>query len=114
MGDMYFSGMFPFIGQGGSVKGLITGIEKVLSAIPGNAKVIPGHGPLSTMVELRATLAMLKETSAIVADGIKKKKPLEQMTKDKVLAKYDKWAGGYINTDQYLEQLYKVLTRSKS
>jgi hypothetical protein len=54
---------------------------------------------------------MLKETSAIVENGIKKKKSLEQMTKEKVLAKYDKWAGGYINSDQYLEQLYKVLTR---
>ena len=111
MGDMYFSGMFPFIGRGGTVKGLIAGIEKVLSDIPANAKVIPGHGPLSNVAELRSTLAMLKETSAIVENGIKNKKSLEQMTKDKVLAKYDKWAGGYINTDQYLEQLYKALIR---
>lgn len=111
MGDNYFSGMFPFIGLGGSVRGLIAGIEKVLSDVPANAKVIPGHGPLSNIAELRSTLAMLKETSAIVENGIKKKESLEQMTKEKVLAKYDKWAGGYINTDQYLEQLYKVLTR---
>lgn len=111
MGDMYFSGMFPFIGRGGSVKGLIAGIEKVLSDLPADAKVIPGHGALSNIAELRSTLAMLKETSAIVENGIKEKKSLEQMTREKVLAKYDKWAGGYINTDRYLEQIYKVLTR---
>ena len=111
MGDTYFSGMFPFIGRGGSVKGLIAGIKKVLSDIPANAKVIPGHGPLSNIAELRSTLVMLEETSAIVENGIKQKKSLAQMTKEKLLAKYDKWAGGYINTDQYLEQMYKVLTR---
>jgi glyoxylase-like metal-dependent hydrolase (beta-lactamase superfamily II) len=108
---MFFSGMFPFIGRGGSVEGLIVSIQKVLSEIPASAKVIPGHGPLANTAELRSTLVMLKETSAIVENGIKKKKSLEQMTKEKVLAKYDKWAGGYINSDQYLEQLYKVLTR---
>jgi len=113
MGDCYFSGIFPFIGAGGTVKGLIAGIEKVLRDIPANAKVIPGHGPLSSTADLRSTLAMLKETSAIVENGIKQKKSLEQMTKEKVLARYDIWAkkGGYINTDQYLEQMYKVLTR---
>lgn len=110
MGDMYFSGMFPFISDDGSIKGLIAGIEKVLNNVPANAKVIPGHGPLSNADELRATLAMLKETSVIIENGIREKKSLEQMTKEKVLARYDKWAGGYINTDQYLEQMYKVLT----
>ena len=111
MGDHFFSGMFPSISGGGSVKGLIVNIERVLSLVPANAKVIPGHGPLSNVAELRSTLSMLKETSAIVENGIKNKKSLEQMTKDKVLAKYDKWAGGYLNTDRYLEQLYKVLFR---
>lgn len=111
LGDIYFSGMFPFIGDGGSVNGLIASIEKVVSDIPATAKVIPGHGPVSTVAELRSTLVMLKETSAIVESGIKAKKSLKQMQKEKVLAKYDKWAGGYIDTAQYLEQMYKVLTR---
>jgi glyoxylase-like metal-dependent hydrolase (beta-lactamase superfamily II) len=113
MGDTYFAGMFPFIGRGGSIKGLIACIEKVLNDTPADARIIPGHGPLSNTTELRATLAMLKETSAIVENGIKNKQSLKQMTEAKVLAKYDKWAeDSYINTDQFLEQMYKVLTRS--
>lgn len=111
MGDEYFSGMFPFIGAGGSVKGLIVNIEKVLRLIPADAKVIPGHGSLSNMVELRETLAMLKETTAIVEGAIAQSHTLEQMTKDKVLAKYEKWAGGYLNADQYLALAHKSLTR---
>ena len=111
MGDEFFSGMFPTISGGGSVKGLIANIENVLSLLPANAKVIPGHGPLSNTVDLRATLAMLRETTAIIEDGIAKKKSIEQMTKDKVLAKYDKWANGYLDADQYLAQIYKILTR---
>ena len=111
MGDTFFSGMFPFIGRGGTVQGLIANLSKVLSDIPVDAKIIPGHGPLATTADLQATLAMLRETSVIVENGIKEKQSLQQMTAAKVLAKYDKWAGGYINTDRYLEQLYKVMTR---
>src|SRR5688572_29298555 len=46
MGDDYFNGRFPFIDlqSGGSVKGLIRNVEKVLSDIPADTKVIPGHG----------------------------------------------------------------------
>lgn len=112
MGDTYFAGMFPFIGRGGSIAGLVACIEKVLSDAPADAKVIPGHGPLSNLAELRATLAMLQETSAIVENGIKNKQSLQEMTAAKVLAKYDKWGGGYLSTDGWLEQLYAVLTRS--
>ncbi len=113
MGDMYSSGMYPYIDRdrGGSIKGLIAGIEKVLSDIPADAKIIPGHGPLSNTTELRSTLAMLKETSAIVENGIKNKQSLKQMSEAKVFAKYDKWAHGYINADGYLEQLYKDLAQ---
>ena len=54
---------------------------------------------------------MLKDTSEIVAHAIEQKLTLEQMTKAKLLAEYDGWSHGYINTDQYLAQLYRVMTR---
>ena len=113
MGDDFFNGMFPFIDteNGGSVKGLITNLQKLLEQIPADAKIIPGHGPIATTKELRAYLTMLKETSGIVAAGIKAKKTADQLKKDKVLAKHDAWAQGFIKADEFIDALYKDLKR---
>jgi cyclase len=111
MGDLYFAGAFPYITPEGSLSGLIETIEGVLARVPPDARIIPGHGAVSNVADLRATLAMLKETRAIVADGIRRNVGLEEMKKAKVLARFDKWAEGneYFGTDQYLEQIYNVL-----
>jgi len=112
MGDDYFAGRFPFIDLdgGGSVKGLIAGIEKVLSEIKPDTKVIPGHGPLSTPADLRAWVTMLKDTSAIVQKGIKAGKKVDQLKKEKVLKKYDALSWQFISTDTFIETLYKDAT----
>ncbi|TMQ10608.1 MAG: MBL fold metallo-hydrolase [Deltaproteobacteria bacterium] len=113
MGDDFFNGIFPFIDVdgGGSVKGLIANLQKLLEQIPADAKIIPGHGAVATAKELRAFLTMLKETSAIVEAGIKAKKTLDQLKKEKVLAKYDAWAKGFFKADDFIELLYKDLKR---
>lgn len=113
MGDDYFSGMFPSfdIDGGGSVKGTIANIEKLLTMIPADAKIIPGHGPVSNTSELRAYLTMLRETSSIVEAGIKAGKSADQLKKEKVLAKYDAWAHGYLDADAFIAHLYRALAR---
>jgi cyclase len=113
LGDMFFFQMFPGIYKngGGDLKGLISSLEKILAEFPADTKVIPGHGDLATMKDLANYTAMLKETTSIVEQGIGSKKTLEQLTKEKVLAKYDVLgAGGAQTTDQYLAMLYKLLT----
>jgi len=114
MGDDFFNGgMFPFIDldSGGSVQGMIAGDEKVLSEVPDDVKIIPGHGPLGTKDDLRKFIAMLKETSAAVQAGIKQGKNLDQLKKEKVLAKWDAYGKGFINTDLFTEILYDSLTK---
>ena len=43
MGDDFFNGMYPFvdIDNGGSVKGMLAAVDKVLATMPDDAKVIP-------------------------------------------------------------------------
>jgi len=111
MGDDFFNGMFPFIDTegGGSVKGLIANLQKLLEQIPADAKIIPGHGPIATTKELRAFQTMLKDTSAIVEAGLKAKKTADQLKKDKALAKFDAWAKGFFKADEFIDMLYKDL-----
>jgi glyoxylase-like metal-dependent hydrolase (beta-lactamase superfamily II) len=114
MGDDFFNGgMFPFIDldSGGSVQGMIAGDEKVLAEVPDDVKIIPGHGPLGTKDDLRKFITMLKETSAAVAAGIKQHRTLDQLKKEKVLAKWDSFGQSFINTDTFTEILYDSLTK---
>src|SRR5215813_7458734 len=114
--DFFNGGMFPFIDldSGGSVQGMIAGDEKVLAEVPDDVKIIPGHGPLATKDDLRKFIQMLKETSAAVQDGIKQGKTLDQLKKDKVLAKGDSYGQSSIKTDVFTEILYDSLTNQPS
>ena len=117
MGDDFFNGgIFPFIDldSGGSVQGMIAGGEKVLAEAPDDVKIIPGHGPLGTKDDLRKFVTMLKETSAAVQAGIKKKKTLAQLKQEKVLAQWDSYGQGFIKTDVFIEILYDSLTKKLS
>jgi glyoxylase-like metal-dependent hydrolase (beta-lactamase superfamily II) len=113
MGDDFSNGIFPFIDTqgGGSVKGMIVNVQKLLEQIPADAKIIPGHGPIATTKELRAFLTMLKDTSAIIEAGIKAHKTADQLKKDKALAKYDAWGKGFLTNDRFIDILYKDLKR---
>lgn len=113
MGDDFFNGIFPFIDVdgGGSVKGMIANVQKLLEQIPADARIIPGHGPIATTKELRAFLTMLQGTSAIVEAGIKAHKTADQLKKEKVLAKFDSWAHGFFKADDFIDLLYKDLSR---
>ncbi|MDF2738003.1 MAG: fold metallo-hydrolase, partial [Nitrososphaeraceae archaeon] len=62
-GDIFVNGRYPFIdhSSGGSIDGIITGIEKIISIINNETKIIPGHGLLSNHEELQNYLIMLKD-----------------------------------------------------
>jgi len=113
LGDMFFFGMFPavYTEGGGNIRQLVNSLTQIIAEYPADAKVIPGHGNLATMQDLKDYLRMLKDTIGIVEDKMKKGETLDQMKAEKVLAKYDALgSGGAQTTDQYLAMLYKLLS----
>jgi glyoxylase-like metal-dependent hydrolase (beta-lactamase superfamily II) len=115
MGDDFVRYGFPFIdvASGGSVQGMIAAMEKVLTQLPADVKVIPGHGALSNLDDVRAFLKMLKETSAVVEKAIEEHKTVEQMKQEKILAPWAKWSGESLDADKFIETLSNSLTGSK-
>ena len=115
MGDDFVRYGFPFIdvSSGGSVQGMIAAMEKVSTQLPPDVKVIPGHGALSNLDDVRAFVKMLKETSAAVQKAIDDHKTVDQMKQDKILAPWAKWSGGFIDSDKFIETLYNSLTGNK-
>jgi hypothetical protein len=77
---------FPFIdvASGGSVQGMIDAMEKATAQLPADVKVIPGHGAISNLDDVRAFTKMLKETSAVVQKALDDHKTLDQMKQEKI------------------------------
>src|SRR5260370_385324 len=115
MGDDFVRYGFPFIdvASGGSVQGMIDAMEKATAQLPADVKVIPGHGAISNLDDVRAFTKMLKETSAAVQKALNGHKTLEQMKKEKVLAPWKKFSGDFVNEDVFIETLYNSLTGHK-
>jgi len=112
MGDDFVTYGFPFIDlkSGGSVEGMIAAVDDVVGKLPADVKVIPGHGLISNLDDVRKFSAMLKDTLAAVQKALKQGKTLDQMKQEKILAPWDKWSGDFIKTDGFIETLYDDLT----
>ena len=112
LGDDFFAGRFPFVDleSGGSVEGLTKNIAEIITKIPAGAKLIPGHGPLSTIEDLMNYHNMLVTTSDIVRAKIKAGKTLEQIKSEGLPDTWKSWGTGFIKTDMWLEIVYRSLT----
>ena len=116
MGDDFVTYGFPFVdlGGGGSVKGMTAALEEIIPKLPADVKIIPGHGPVSNLDDVRRFVAMLKDTTAAVEKGIQQGKSLDQLKQENVLAPWQKWSGDFISTEQWLVTLYNDLTGKKT
>ncbi|HEV2845774.1 MAG TPA: MBL fold metallo-hydrolase, partial [Thermoanaerobaculia bacterium] len=112
MGDDFFAGRFPFVDleSGGSVQGLVENIGKVISQVPENVKIIPGHGPLSTLNDLKAYHRMLTETVGVVRTKIDAGKSLEEIKSEGLPEEWKEWGTGFIKTDVWIESIHASLT----
>ena len=115
MGDDFVRYGFPFIdvASGGSVQGMIDALEKASAQLPSDVKVIPGHGAISNLDDVREFVKMLKETSAAVQKALDDHKTLDQMQQEKILEPWKKWSGEFLDSDKFLETLYNSLTGKK-
>lgn len=115
LGDNFFAGRFPFVDleSGGSVEGLTKNIGEIISKIPPGAKLIPGHGPLSTIDDLKLYHRMLQDTTDIVRQKIAAGKTLEQIKSEGLPEEWKTWGTGFIKTDGWIEIVYRSLTARK-
>jgi cyclase len=116
MGDDFVTYGFPFIDvdSGGSIDGMIDGVEKVIGQVPADVKIIPGHGPISSVTDVRAYLDMLKATREVVAKAIQGGQTLDQMKQAKLLDPWKKYSDKMINSDVFIETIYNSLTGQKN
>ncbi len=109
-GDVFVSAGFPFVDRssGGTINGIISATERLLTVTNADTKIIPGHGPLSDRARVKAYHDML----VVMRDRMKKeiaaKHTVDQVLASKITAEYDKdWPNG---RERFLRILYQELS----
>jgi cyclase len=123
-GDIFMTTTYPIIDvpHGGSINGVIAGLNKVLElAFPdfrseGGTMIVPGHGRLTDMADVAYYRDMLTIIRDRVQDAIKKGQTVEQVKAAKLTRDYDARFGattGPWTTDMFVDAVYKTLTAKK-
>ena len=115
LGDDFFAGGFPFVDldSGGSVEGLTRNIADIIARLPADAKIIPGHGPLSTVDDLKSYHRMLTATTDIVRKQIAAGKTVEEIKTAGLPEEWKAWGAGFMNQNSWLETIHRSLTQAK-
>jgi len=123
-GDLFITTTYPFIDQmrGGNISGIIAALNNMLDiAIPkamqeGGTYIIPGHGRLTDEADLLEYRDMITIIRDRIQDGVKRGQTLEQVKAAKPTLDYDaRWGAtsGFWTTDQFIEAVYKDLSKAK-
>lgn len=115
MGDMFFHGMFPFmdVSNGGDIESWVRQLDGILASLPDGIKIIPGHGPLVGIAELRAFRHMLYDSADIVRTQMKQGKTLEQIKAAGLPERFAPWTKGFLTPPQWLELVYQSLVAGR-
>jgi len=116
LGDQFFSGRFPYVdlGSGGSVRGLAQSIAALIAELPADVKLIPGHGPVSTLAELREYHRMLVASMEIVGEQLAGGASVEDVVAAGLPAEWDSWGTGFISTKAWLELVVASLAHERA
>jgi cyclase len=110
-GDDFFAGRFPFVDldAGGSVDGLTQNIAELIGRIPPAAAIIPGHGPVSKLDDLRAYHRMLVETTGIVRKKVAAGRSLTEIKSEGLGEEWKSWGTGFISSDAWIDTVYRSI-----
>jgi glyoxylase-like metal-dependent hydrolase (beta-lactamase superfamily II) len=115
MGDVFMSPGVSFGDRhnGGGMLRLIAALEFVLPQIPDDAKIIPGHGTISTRSDIVRGLDVLKQMKAVVDTGVREHKTLEQLTAERPFDQFRNsvpaWASSDKSMDGWLRDFYREI-----
>jgi cyclase len=121
-GDIFSTTSYPVIDKGGSINGMIAGLNRIIDiTIPkdwqeGGTMVVPGHGRIcdeADVVEYRDMVTIIRDR---IQDMIRKGMSVEQVKAARPTLEYDPRYGadtGPWTTDMFIEAVYRNLTNKK-
>jgi cyclase len=117
IGDFYRNYGYPFIdiGNGGSLKGMLEGLDATMKSADANTTLVPGHGTLIKRDDIIPYRDMILAVQQKVQQMIAQGKSLQDVLAAKVTAPYDaKVAGGTESSaDRFITAVYQELKGRK-
>ena len=93
------------------VHGYNNDMQDVLKTANEETKIIPGHGPLSNVAELREYRDMLVTVQQTIIPMVRQQKSREEIILAKPTASLDeKWGGGFMKPDIFVGIVYDSMT----
>ena len=99
-GDLVSFGLYPNIDASsrGWLGGMIAAADRLLKVAGPATRIVPGHGPVGTVDDLRAYRKMLVGVYDKVAPMVEAGKPVEEILRSRPTAEFDAaWGGGFFN-----------------
>ena len=111
LGDVFFSNSYPFIDvdNGGSLSGMINYLEKIILVIDKDTIVMPGHGEISSISDIKETIEMLKTVKNRILKSIKNNQSLEQIISSNITKDFDKKYNTLLLRDTFVDRAYASL-----
>lgn len=106
-GDLFFEIGFPYIdlNHGGSVKGYLAAVKKIIAQIPDNVVIIPGHGKLTNKASYQSFAEMIsfsiQHVSKLLAEG----KSEQEILAIGIDEKYKHLSWSFISEEKWLKTL---------
>lgn len=116
VGDFYRSIQYPNIDRtnGGSLKGMVAGMNQVIALAKPTTKIVPGHGPVVDKTAVAATVELINTIQTRVAAMVAQGKTQEEVIAAKPLADLDARVKEVGTTgDRFLGQVYAELKAGK-
>jgi glyoxylase-like metal-dependent hydrolase (beta-lactamase superfamily II) len=104
-GDAFVRYGYPFIdlSSGGGVNGFINTLDKILSIIDDNTKVIPGHGEVASKADVKKVRDAIVDIRDQVAAALKKGKKPEDMAALGITDKYEaEYGKGFVKGKDFV------------
>jgi glyoxylase-like metal-dependent hydrolase (beta-lactamase superfamily II) len=116
IGDFYRNYGYPYIdiANGGSLKGMLEGLDLTMKSADANTTIVPGHGTLIKRDDIVPYRDMILAVAEKVREMIAQGKSMQDVLAAKVTAPYDaKVAGGTeSSSDRFVSAVYQELKGS--
>jgi cyclase len=112
VGDIFSNHFYPIIdlSSRGSIDGMIHAIDQILGRTDEQTKIVPGHGPVTTVANLKDYRDMLVQVRQCVKDLITAGKTMDEVVAAMPTKDFDaRWASGYVTPEVFTRMVFASL-----
>lgn len=115
MGDNFFNKMYPVIdiSAGGTADGMVAAMDAVIARVNADTVIIPGHGPVTDVDDLRGFRKMLDTVNKRIRLLVEEGKTADEVVAANPTAEYDaEWAWNFMPVDRWTRLMYDSVVQS--